>query len=103
MALNGCLRSEEGLDNVAQWACGFLEKGIDFINGAVEQHVFLGTDWTLRQCCVSSPVPGPPSQLVLVDVEMVENIRDTKQLSSKLKQVWTRTVDEFLAALRTAP
>jgi hypothetical protein len=78
VALNGCLRSEEGLESVAQWACGFLERGIDFINGALEQHVFPGTDWTLRQCCVSSPVPGPPSQLVLVDAEMVENLARRK-------------------------
>jgi hypothetical protein len=86
VALHGCLRSEEELQNVAQWAVGFLDRAIDFLTGAVEQGVFPGNDWTLRQCCVTSPVPGPPSELVLVDAETVENIQDTKQLPSKLKQ-----------------
>ena len=103
VALRGCLRSEDELQNVAQWAVGFLDRAIDFLTVAVQQGVFPGNDWTLRQCCVRSPVPGPPSELVLVDAEAVENSPGITKLPSKLKHVCTKTVEEFLVLLRTAP
>jgi hypothetical protein len=104
VALHGCLRSEEELQNVAQWAVGFLDRAIDFLTGAVEQGVFPGNDWTLRQCCVTSPVPGPPSELVLVDAETVENSHDTKQPAFEAEARYGRGLSRSSwSALQTAP
>ena len=35
-ALNGCLRSQEGLTWVAQWAVDFLAQALGFLIGAME-------------------------------------------------------------------
>ena len=80
VALNGCLRSQETLLCVAQWAVDFLARAIDFLTGAMEQGIFPGNSWTLRQCCVDSPVPGPPSELVLVDAKGLQRIADVRKL-----------------------
>ena len=103
VALNSCLRSQEDLLCVANWTVNFLARAIDFLIGAVEQGIFPGSDWTLRQCCVGGPVPGPPSELVLVDVKGLRHIADVRRRTAKLRRVWQGTVEEYLLVLSTAP
>ena len=88
---------------VAEWAIGFLAQGIDFLMCAVERNIFPGGGWTLRDCCVTSPVPGPPSELALVDAEDARPCEEVQRLPSKLKKTWVRTVREFLPIIASAP
>ena len=103
VALNGCLRAQEEPLRVAEWAVDFLVQAINFLIDPVEKRIFPGGSWTLWKRCITSPVPGPPSELVLVGAAGVERSEDVHKLPSKLKKVWRQTVREFLLIISSAP